>query len=187
MKIKIEPTEFVYPMPVVLVGTRVAGRANFLTVGWMSQVNWKPPMISVALGKNHFTNPGIRETRAFSVNVPGIDLMVPTDYCGMVSGKDSDKARLFTVVFGEMTGSPLIEECRLSMECRLTRTVDLEGDELFIGEVLAVYADAEALRDGKVDVRRIDPLIFSKTDNGYWRLGERIGSAWCEGKKLRPS
>ncbi|MBN2059752.1 MAG: flavin reductase [Deltaproteobacteria bacterium] len=74
-KIQIATNAFVYPMPVILVGTMVAGRANFMAVGWVSRVNANPPMIAAALGKHHYTNVGIHETGAFSVNIPGLNLL----------------------------------------------------------------------------------------------------------------
>ena len=184
-KVKIDSNAFTYPMPMTLVGAMVGGKPNFLAVAWVTRVNYKPPMIAVALGKPHHTNPGIRATKAFSVCIPGVDLMEKADYCGIVSGKKTDKAGLFTVFTGEATGAPMIEECRLCMECRLVQTVDLLGDELFIGEIVGAYADASCLTDGKPDVKKIDPFVLTMPDNGYWRVGERVGEAWNAGKKVK--
>ncbi len=184
-KVKIDSNAFTYPMPMTLVGAMVGGRPNFLAVAWVTRVNYKPPLMAVALGKTHHTNPGIHASKAFSVNVPGVELMAQTDYCGIVSGKKADKSALFTVLKGEVTGAPMIEECRLCMECRLVQTVDLPADELFIGEIVGAYADADCLTDGKPDVKRIAPFTLSMPDNGYWRVGERIGQAWSAGKNLR--
>lgn len=98
-------------MPMVLVGTLVNNRPNFMAVGWVSRVNYSPPMIAVALGRIHYTNGGIHETKAFSVNVPSIELLEKVDYCGLVSGKKVDKSTLFTVRKGDNTGTPMIDEC----------------------------------------------------------------------------
>ena len=62
-KIKLDKNSFLYPMPMVLVGAVVDGRANFMAVGWVSRVNFNPPMMAVALGKSHYTNAGITRTR----------------------------------------------------------------------------------------------------------------------------
>ena len=69
-KTKISEHSFPYPMPMVVLGTLVEGRPNFMAVGWVTRVNFKPPMIAVALGKTHYTNRGIHATGAFSVNIP---------------------------------------------------------------------------------------------------------------------
>jgi flavin reductase (DIM6/NTAB) family NADH-FMN oxidoreductase RutF len=184
-KVKIENNAFSYPMPMTLVGAMVNGRPNFLAVAWVSMVNYKPPMLGIALGKGHHTNPGIRAEGAFSVNLPSVDLLEKTDYCGIVSGRKTDKSGLFTVFKGEGTGAPLIEECRLCAECKLARVVDLGADELFIGEIAGVYADPQCLTDGKPDLKKLDPFVLSMPANGYWRVGERIGAAWSVGKKIQ--
>ena len=182
-KVKIDTNAFTYPMPMTLVGAMVGDKPNFLAVAWVTRVNYKPPLIAVALGKTHHTNPGIHAAKAFSVNIPGVDLMEKTDYCGIVSGKKVDKASLFKVFKGGVTGAPMIEECRLCMECRLVQTVDLPADELFIGEIVGAYADAACLADRKPDVKKLDPFVLTMPDNGYWRVGEKVGEAWSVGKK----
>jgi hypothetical protein len=76
-----------YPMPCSLVGVTVEGKPNYLTVAWFSMVNFKPPYIMAALGKVHYTNPGIKENGAFSINIPSGTMVEAVDYCGIVSGK----------------------------------------------------------------------------------------------------
>lgn len=84
-KIKIDSgAAFLYPMPMVLVGAVVEEKANFMAVGWVSRVNFKPPLFGIALGPHH-TNKGIDENSEFSINIPDISLIEKTDYCGLVS------------------------------------------------------------------------------------------------------
>ena len=66
MKIPVDDNAFVYPMPMTVVGTVVKGRPNFMAVGWVTRVNFKPPLIAVALGKSHLTNEGIHASPARS-------------------------------------------------------------------------------------------------------------------------
>ena len=94
-KIRIDNNGFVYPMPMVLVGTAISGRPNFMAVGWVSRVNFKPPMIAIALGKSHYTNEGIHAQKSFSVNVPAVDLIEKVDYCGLVSGRKKAMASIY--------------------------------------------------------------------------------------------
>ena len=183
-KTKIDNQAFPYPMPMVLVGAIVEGKANFLAVGWVSRVNFQPPMIAIALGKVHYTNAGIRENKAFSVNVPGMNLIERGDYCGLVSGKKVDKASLFDVFYGAMPNAPMIQECPICMACRLVQVVDLPSNELFIGEIVEAYGDEKTLTDGKPDIRKIDPFTLTMPDNHYWHIGENAGKAWGIGKKL---
>ena len=184
-KTKISEHSFPYPMPMVVLGTWVEGRPNFMAVGWVARVNFRPPMIAVALGKTHYTNRGIHATGAYSVNIPSVDLLEKVDYCGLVSGKDEDKACLFTVVPGEGTGTPMIEECPVSMECRLVQVVSLPSNEVFIAEIVGAYADTACLTGGKPDIKKIKPFTLSMPDNRYWRVGEEAGQAWGAGKHLK--
>ncbi len=184
-KIAIDGNAYPYPMPMVVLGTLVEDRPNFMAVGWVARVNFQPPMIAVALGKGHYTNGGIHASGAFSVNIPGIDLLAKVDYCGLVSGRDEDKSALFTVVRGQKTGAPLIEECPLCMECKLITVLELPTNEVFVGEILGAYADPDRCSAGKPDITKIKPFTLTMPDNHYWEVGGSPGKAWSIGKKLR--
>jgi flavin reductase (DIM6/NTAB) family NADH-FMN oxidoreductase RutF len=180
---KIDTNAFVYPMPMVLVGSMVDAKPNFMAVAWVSRVNFKPPMIAVALGPHH-TSRGIHETGQFSVNVPGMDLLEKTDYCGIVSGSKKDKSSLFTVSYGVLEAAPLISECPVSMACRLQETVALPTNTLFIGEIVEAFSDERFLKDGVPDLEAIRPFALTMPDNRYWALGACAGRAWGIGKSL---
>jgi flavin reductase (DIM6/NTAB) family NADH-FMN oxidoreductase RutF len=184
-KITIDANAFPYPMPVVLLGTLVEARPNFMTVGWVTRVNYRPPQIAVSLGKGHYTNAGIRATGAFSINVPGIDLLAKVDYCGIVSGKDVDKGALFTVTPGQKTGAPLVGECPLVMECALTNVWELPSNEVFVGEIVGAYADPGRCSEGKPEIAKLKPFTLTMPDNRYWEVGGMAGRAWNAGKGLR--
>lgn len=183
-KIKIDNNAFVYPMPMVLAGSVVDGKANFMAVGWVSRVNFKPPMIGIALGPHH-TNKGISAQKAFSINIPGISMIDRTDYCGLVSGSRTDKSEIFEVFYGDVKGAPLIKECPVCMACKLYDEVRLPFDTLFIGEIVEVYSEDRYLTDGKPDIKKINPFTLTMPDNNYWEVGNHAGKAWHIGKKLK--
>jgi flavin reductase (DIM6/NTAB) family NADH-FMN oxidoreductase RutF len=175
---------FFIPMPVVLVGTQVAGKVNFMTVGWCARANVNPPMILCGIGNHHYTPKGIEETKTFSVNIPSSALLEKTDYCGLVSGEKIDKSHVFDVFYGSLKTAPMIKECPVTLECRLIRTVPLPTNTLFIGEIAGAYADGRVIKDGNPDFTVIDPLILTMPDNRYWTLGKYAGDAWSAGKNL---
>jgi len=184
-KLKININAFGYPMPVTLVGALVEMKPNFLAVAWVSRVNYKPPMIAVALGKNHYTNIGIRQNKSFSVNIPSVDLIKETDYCGIVSGKTTDKSKLFEVFYGDLKTAPMIKQCPLSIECKVINTVDMQVNTLFIGEMISAYSEDKYLTQGNPDIQKIKPLILTMPDNNYWLVGEKIGQAWATGRQFK--
>ena len=184
-KLNIDTNVYLYPMPVVLVGAMVQGKPNFMTVGWVSRVNFKPPMIAVSINKAHYTSQGIRETGAFSVNIPGKTMVKLTDYCGLVSGRKVDKGMLFEIFYGEPQGAPMITECPLNMECKLVDTIDLPSNYLFIGEITGAYCGEQFMTDHKPDIKKIDPFVLSMPDNSYWGIGEFVAKAWNVGKEFK--
>ena len=182
-KIQIGQNFFI-PMPVVLVGTRVNGKANFMAVGWCARVNGNPPMIACGIANNHYTPKGITTTKTFSVNIPSSDLLEKIDYCGIVSGTKTDKSEVFEVFHGSLKTAPMIKECPVTLECRLVQAVSLPTHGLYIGEIVGAYADDRVIKDGKPDFAEIDPLFLTMPDNRYWTLGKYAGDAWSAGKKL---
>ena len=177
----------VYPMPVLIVGANVDDKANFLTVAWFSMVNFKPPTIAVVLNKGHYTNSGIRKNETFSINVPSTEMVEATDYCSIVSGFDHDKSRVFDVSYGELKNAPLINECPVTAECRVVKIVEFATHEVFFGEIIQTYANSDVLTDGRPDVTKVNPILYSMYDNNYWTLGKNIGRAMQMGKGFQPS
>jgi flavin reductase (DIM6/NTAB) family NADH-FMN oxidoreductase RutF len=184
-KLKVDTNVYLYPMPMVIVGALVQGKPNFMAVAWVSRVNFKPPMMAVCINKAHYTQKGIQESGAFSVNIPTRSMVEKTDYCGLVSGRTTDKSELFELFYGKLPGAPMITECPLSMECQLVETVDLPSNYLFIGEIVGAYCGEQFMTDGNPDIKKIDPFVLTMPDNSYWGIGEFIAKAWSVGKELK--
>ena len=183
-KIELSAKTICYPMPCSLVGVNVGGKPNYLTVAWFSTVNVKPPYLMIALGKAHYTNPGIKENGTFSVNIPSAAMADVTDYCGIVSGNKYDKAKMFETFYGKLKTAPMIKECPFNAECKLVQTIDIPDHELFIGEIIAAYSDERYLAKGAPDLRKIAPFILSVPERKYLSLGAEVGQAWEIGKKF---
>ena len=183
-KINIGKNGFIYPMPVALLGTNIEEKANFMALGWIMRTNINPPLLAIALNKNHFTNKGIREQKTFSVNFSNKEIIEKVDYCGLVSGNKVDKSNLFEVFYGELKTAPMIKECPLSLECKLYDIYELPSHDLYIGEIVGTFTEEKYLTDGKIDIKKIDPAVLTMPDNNYWEIGENIGKAWNMGKKL---
>jgi flavin reductase (DIM6/NTAB) family NADH-FMN oxidoreductase RutF len=184
-KINLGSTIPAFPMPVCLVGTHVNGKANFLAVAWFTMASYKPPRILITLGKGHYSNPGIKENKTFSVCLPTEDMVEVTDYCGIVSGKTKDKSEIFDLFYGELKTAPMIKNCPLNIECKLVEVVKSGLNEIFIGEIMGTYTEKKYLTDGKMDFKKMKPLILSQPDTAYWRLGEPVAKAWSIGKKYK--
>jgi flavin reductase (DIM6/NTAB) family NADH-FMN oxidoreductase RutF len=186
-KKQIDPGPFVIPMPTVLIGAQVDGKPNFMTAAFAAIVNMSPPTVVCSLNPSHHTCKGMVENKTFSINIPSADIVEATDWCGLVSGAKVDKSKTFDVFYGETKTAPMIEACRLTVECKLFREVELKVDTVYFGEIVSVHVDEDALVDGKPDWKKIAPLIFTFPDKGYWNLGECVAEAWSVGKGFKSS
>lgn len=172
-------------MPATLVGANVEGRPNYLVVAFCGIMNAHPPIISVSINHSHYTNIGIIENKTFSVNIPSAEMAVKTDYCGLVSGAEVDKSAVFVSFYGKLQTAPMIEECPLNLECRLVQTIDFDVDIAYIAEIVSVYTENRYLTEGRLDVKKIDPLLFAMHERAYYRVGDYVGQAWNIGAVLK--
>ena len=173
------------PMPVSLVGSIGDERPNFMAAGWVTRVNRNPPYLGVGINKAHYTCSGIREKRAFSVNFPPASIVTETDYCGVVSGRSTDKSTIFELFYGEMKTAPMIKKCPLCLECRLVDIYEMPTNSLFIGEIVAAYLEEKYLTKGEPDTKKMNLMILTMPDNNYWSIGEHVGEAWKIGNRLK--
>ena len=100
-----------FPLPVTIFGVDVGGKSNFIAISWVNQANGTPTMYAAAINKRHYSNAGIKESRTFSINIPSVDMLEVTDFCGLVSGRKTDKSGLFDVFYGELQTAPMISQC----------------------------------------------------------------------------
>ena len=183
-KQKQGPRTILFPMPSVLIGAEVDGKANFMTVAWCGIASHQPPTVSVAIRKGRHTLKGIEANHCFSVNVPSSKMAKIVDYCGIYSGKDRDKSTLFTISKGEDPRIPLIDDCPVNLECKLLHTLDLGSHTLIIGEIIQSYIWQDCMQGKKIDALLVDPLIYSTSSETYHKLGEIVGQAFQMGKEL---
>ena len=174
-----------FPVPIAIVSSIIKGKANFATYGCFGLLAPRPiTYVYIGSIEPHYTNTGIKENGYFGVNIPSTDQMTETDYVGLVSGHKTDKSKVFRTFSGGADAVPLIKDCPVNMLCKLTKTVDLPGRDIFIGEVLETYVNEECLTNGKLDFKKINPLLFTSATAKYWELGNIIGSAYKEGKTM---
>lgn len=186
MKRKLGPVNAMYPSLTTIVGTVVDGRANFSAIAHVGIMNHgQPQYISIGVNRSHYSGRGIQENKTFSVCIPSEDMVKETDYVGIVSGRNTDKSTLFEIFNGELQGAPMIAQCPVCMECRLDRVVDFRTHDVFVGEIVATYADEAVLMEGKIDIAALKPLLFDMASVKYWSLGGEVAHCWKVGKELK--
>ncbi len=186
-KVTIGPELSIYPMPTLLIGANVNDKPNFMALAWAGAANGDPPIISMSLRHNRHTYLGIKQNWTFSVNIPSRDLIKETDYCGIISGSKVNKAEVcrFKVFYGKLNSAPLIEQCPVNLECKVVHILDLGSHALVIGEIKETHVSENCLTDGKPDVNKIKPLIFTRSPIPHYQaFGEVLGKAFSIGREI---
>jgi flavin reductase (DIM6/NTAB) family NADH-FMN oxidoreductase RutF len=169
-----KPFTALYPVPVVLVTcVNEQGKPNIITLAWVGTVASKPPQTAIAIRPSRYSHALISQTGEFVINIPNEDLLAAVDQCGHVSGARADKFAQ-TGLTAEPTSqiqAPLIAECPVNLECKLTQTIPLGSHDLFIGEIVAVHVDEELLDEhGPIDYSKAKAVAY--LGNEYWSLGK---------------
>lgn len=175
MKITRQPGTWLYPVPPVLVSCQSGGPANIITLAWAGVACSDPATISLGIRRERHSYGIIKESGGFVVNMPMASQVEMVDTCGTLSGRDHDKFELcgFTALPGRHGTAPLISECPVNLECRVTKVIPLGSHDLFLGEVVCVHHSEEYAVNGRLDLPATDPMVYGF--GNYYRLGERLG------------
>jgi flavin reductase (DIM6/NTAB) family NADH-FMN oxidoreductase RutF len=179
-KIKLENQPF-GPFPAALAGAMVEDKPNYVMAGAVGCV-CLDPVLYVSLKSTHYTTAGVKENGYFSINIPSVDLLPQADFCGLVSGKDTDKSKLFHSFFDEAGNAPMIEECPMNFLCKVFQRVTVRGFDVFYGEIVAAYATESKMCANKPDVEKISPFIMIGAE--YCSVDQVVGKAFSAGKSL---
>ena len=169
------------PQPCVMIATWDADHnPDVMMAAWAGQYDAKQIVISLS---KHKTTENLELTGAFTVSFADIRTVAESDYLGIVSGNQvPDKvARVgFTVTPSPNVDAPIINEYPLTLECKV---ISWE-DGILVGEVVNQSADERILTDGKVDLAKLQPIVFDAAGMCYRAIGDVVGGAWDAGKKF---
>jgi len=150
------------------------GKANIITLAWTMPVSMEPPLIAVSIAPRRYSHEMIEETKEFVINVPTMEIVKETFFCGRKSGRDMDKFKeiKLTSLPAKTVKAPIIKECIAHLECKLYKQVSAGDHTLFIGEVQAAYAD-ENLFDDEYDLKKAK-LIFHVGGNKFTTMSPEV-------------
>lgn len=173
-----------YPQPVLLLGTYDEHEVpDIMVAAWGSVSDYDK--IFICLDKTHKTTSNILLNKAFTVSIGVRKFVINEDYLGIVSANDEPnkvKKSSFTTTKSEFVNAPLINELPLTLECELI-SYDDEKEHLF-GKIINVSVDESILKEnGKIDVAKLDPIIYDTSNHKYLSIGEVIGCAFKDGEK----
>lgn len=177
-----------HPTPVWVIGSYDAqGRPNIMTAAWGGVCCSKPPCVAVSLRPATYSHGNVLARRAFSVSIPSRRHMVEADYVGMASGRDTDKFAAAGLTAGrcEHVDAPYVAEFPLVLECKVLHVHELGMHTQFVGEIMNVLAETDILTtDGKPDMDKLQPLVYSPDTRVYNAVGAQAGKAFSVGLPL---
>ncbi|MCI9237050.1 flavin reductase family protein [Lachnospiraceae bacterium 50-23] len=173
-----KPGNMLYPLPAVMVSTAdTKGADNIITVAWTGTVCTDPAMLYISVRPERYSYHMLRESGEFAVNLTTEKLAGAADWCGVRSGRDVDKWKEMKLTRGKaekLVYAPVIAECPVNIECKVTEVKELGSHHMFLAEVLAVQADERYMKDsGKFELNRTGLVAYSHGE--YFTLGKDIG------------
>ena len=166
------------PQPCVMIATWDKDHnPDVMMAAWAGQYDHKQIVVSMS---KHKTTENLELTGAFTVSFADIHTIAESDYFGLVSGnKVPDKVAKvgFTVTPSPNVDAPIINEYPLTLECKVVSW----ADGILIGEVVNMSADARILTDGKIDLAKLQPIVFDAASMSYRTIGDIVGQAWGAG------
>lgn len=180
-----KPGNMLYPVPAVMVSCRREGeKPNIITVAWAGTICSDPAMVSISVRKERYSHDIIKDSGEFVVNLTTRKLCYATDYCGVKSGRNTDKFAdmHLTPQQSVKIDAPAIKESPVNIECKVKGIIELGSHDMFIAEVVAVNVD-EKLLDSKGALRLQDADLIAYSHGQYYTLGDNIGKFGYSVKK----
>jgi flavin reductase (DIM6/NTAB) family NADH-FMN oxidoreductase RutF len=173
-----KPGNMLSPLPVVLVscGGNKGWKPNLITIAWIGSVCSDPPMLSISVRPERYSHAIIKSTGEFVVNLPSADQAKTTDWCGVVSGRDTDKFSAAGLTPGPAlkVGCPIVLECPINIECRIRKSLSLGSHTLFLAEVAAVQVSLDLVdAAGRLAIEKAG--LFAFAHGHYYSLGRHLG------------
>ena len=107
---------------------------------------------------------------------------------GIESGYREDKLSKigFTHQKGQKVNAPIINEFKLSLECRVMHIAEVGSHTQITGEIVNVQAEDDIVDNkGKIIFKKLNPIAYDDITHSYFRLGEKICDAFKAGLIFR--
>lgn len=187
MRKKLNLTEGIFPMPVLMVATyNTDGSVNVMNAAWGTMQ--ERGNVALNLTETHKTVQNIKARGAFTVSIADAAHVAEADYFGVVSGNKEPKKFEncgLTASKAETVDAPVINEFPLCLECEFIEFQDDTYGIGVIGKVVNITADESVMVGDKVDISLVNAIAFDPYTHGYYRVSERVGEAFKDGLQLK--
>ena len=181
-----KPATLLSPLPAALVTCGTVEEPNVLTIAWTGIINSSPAMTYISVRPERWSHHLIAESGEFVINVTTDSLVRAADFCGVRSGKDTDKFKEMnlTALPASKVSAPILAQSPISLECKVTEVKHLGSHDMFIAEIVAIQVDDKYIdADGRLDLRKAGVMFYSHGE--YFAQGKKIGQMGYSVKKKR--
>jgi len=190
MKVNVKNHTMMYPAPAVVASAYDEdGNADACTLAFATMCSHHPPAVMIAINSTlkRKTLKSIYHTREFCLAFPSAEHYAEADYLGMETGYNADKLEVinFHHKKAEKVNAPLIEEFKVSLECKVMHIAEVGSHTQITGEIVNVQADEDVLENGKISFELLDPLVYDDITHSYYKTGELISKAFKPGLKFK--
>jgi len=138
--------------PTVLVSSAHHGKKNVMAAAWSMPLDFSPPKVTVVIEESSFTRELVDASGTFALNIPVRSMAQLTLDVGSASGREIDKFNDYCIETfqSSLIEAPLISGCAGWLECKVISEPHIQKTyDLFIGEVIAAWADPRAFENGR--------------------------------------
>ena len=191
MKRNLKPRSMMYPAPAVIATAfDKNGKADCCTLAFATMCSHHPPAVMIAINTTlkRKTLKSILQTKEFCIGFPSAEHVAQTDYMGIASGYDTDKIDDvgFTFKKAEVVNAPVINEFKVSLECKVIHIAEVGSHTQITGEIVNVQAEEDVLDEkGKISYEKLNPLGYDDVSHSYFEIGDKIADAFKVGLKYR--
>ncbi len=175
------------PNPPTMVSCGDGETTNIITIAWTGIMCTKPAIAYIAVRPTRYSYDIIDKTGEFVINLVPSTLAKECDLCGVKSGSEVNKWELCNLHEQKATAvkAPMIEECPVSIECKVREKLALGSHDVFIADILAVNVDSSLLdENGKIRLWKAGLMAYSH--GSYYTMGRHLGDfGWSVKKKKK--
>ena len=187
MKKSLKLRAVVSPTPAIIAAAYDEnGKADACTLAFYTPTSHKPPCLTIAINATakRKTLKSILSSGAFTVGFPSIEQVAEADWIGMASGYEHDKIAEvgWTNVKAEKVNAPVINELKLTIECKVVNTASVGSHTQITGEVVNIQADESIIDErGKYDLAKLNPIIYDEEQFAYRTVDGKTADAFKAG------
>ena len=185
-KTAFNPSAMLSPVPPTMVSCGVGDDINVFTVAWTGTLCTSPAVTYISVRPTRHSYSLIEKTGEFVINLVPSFLVKACDTCGVKSGRDVNKWELCNLTPQKATkvSAPMIEECPVSIECKVREKISLGTHDVFVADILAVNVDSSLIdENGKIRLWKADLTAFMH--GSYYTVGKHLGDFGFSVKKKK--